>query len=78
VTELKPSEIERIKLSANFANAIASGVVLTSTIVPFVGLALGTVQAANAWIVAGLVLLGLVVAAALHYVARRIVRGLDR
>jgi hypothetical protein len=77
--ELKPSEIEQIKLAANFLNAAASGVLLAAAVIPFIGLALGTpYAAANILTVASLSVVGLALAFVLHFLARWILAGLDR
>lgn len=76
--ELKPSEIERIKLTANFLNGVASGVVLAATVAPFIGINLGTVKpTADLWNVLGLSSFGILLAVVLHIFARRLLLRLD-
>jgi hypothetical protein len=68
---LNPAEVERIKLTAGFMNAIASGTVLASRVAPLIGMGLGTVApTVNLMDVLGLSLLGLVLAIMLHVEAR--------
>lgn len=68
---------ERIKLTANFINSIASGTVLVALVGPFIGIGLGTMPVQDTWNIAGLSLLGLVVALVLHSLARRLLAGLE-
>ncbi len=77
--ELKPSDIERIKLAANFLNAVASGILLAATVVPFVGFAIETPNAGFSPLkMAALSAAGLGVAVVLHLIAQWILAGLDR
>jgi hypothetical protein len=77
--ELKPSEVERIKLTANFLNTVASGILLAAVVVPFVGFAIGTPNATFSPLrVAALSAAGLGVALVLHLIAQWILAGLDR
>ena len=71
------AEIERTKLTANFINSIASGTVLAALVGPFIGVGLGTMPSQDPWNIAGLSLLGLVVALVLHSLARRLLAGLE-
>lgn len=71
------AEIERTKLTANFINSIASGTVLAALVGPFIGVGLGTMPSQDTWNIAGLSLLGLVVALVLHSLARRLLAGLE-
>ena len=71
------AEIERTKLTANFINSIASGTVLAALLGPFIGVGLGTMPSRDTWNIAGLSLLGLVVALVLHSLARRLLAGLE-
>ena len=76
--ELRPSEVERIKLTANFLNGVASGVVLAATVAPFIGVNLGTVKpTADLLGILALSLLGIVLAVVLHLIARRLLLRLD-
>ena len=77
--ELRPSEIEQIKLAANFLNAVTAGVLLAAVVVPFIGLALGAPYAtANILTVASLSVVGLALAFVLHFLAQWILAGLDQ
>lgn len=78
MSELKPSDIERTKLTANLFNTIAAGIVLAAFVVPLVGLSLGTVQPiGGVWTMVGISLFGLMLAAVPHLGARRLLRRLD-
>ncbi|WMT85732.1 hypothetical protein NO932_12430 [Pelagibacterium sp. 26DY04] len=68
---------ERIKLTANFINALASGSVLVGLVTPLAGVALGTFAVRDAWNLVGFGLFGLVWALVLHSFARRILADLE-
>lgn len=74
---MRPSEVERIKLTANLLNSVASGTVLAALVGPFVGLGLGTLQAVSLLNIAGLSVFGIMFASVVHLLARRFLRLLD-
>jgi hypothetical protein len=69
--------IERTKLTANFFNAVASGIILAALVAPFIGMGLGTIPNGGLANVIGLSILGLVLSIVLHLVARRVLLGLE-
>jgi len=72
---MSPAETERIKLSANFLNTLASGTLLGSVVAPYIGWGVGSVHPD----VVGILVLsafGFVVGVVLHFAARRLLRGL--
>ena len=73
----KAARNERVKLTANFINTLASGSLLAALIAPFVGTALGTVPVNNAWNLLGFGLFGVVWAIVLHLFARRVLSAVE-
>jgi hypothetical protein len=72
-----PSEQERIKLTASFLNALASGTILAAIVAPYIGWGLGTMQLAGGLTnVLGLSALGFVIGIVLHLLARRTLEDL--
>ena len=70
---MRPSEVERIKLTANLLNSIAAGTVIAVFIAPIVGVALGTLPSVIGPLnVIGLGLGGMVFAVMVHLGARRL------
>jgi amino acid transporter len=75
---MRTAEVERIKLTANFLNAVASGTVVAAVVVPFAGIALGTVHpAADPLNVIALSLFLFVSAIVIHSVALRLLSRLE-
>lgn len=73
-----PAETEQIKLTANLLNAISSGTILTAIVAPYIGIALGTMTpTADLWNVIGLSGFGFVIGVVIHFIARRILNGLE-
>jgi hypothetical protein len=71
-----PAEAERIKLTANFLNALASGTILGSIVAPYIGWGMGTMHPDMGNIL-GLSGFGFVVGIVLHLLARRVLGGLE-
>ncbi|HVX73965.1 MAG TPA: hypothetical protein VHB19_14270 [Devosia sp.] len=70
---------ERVKLTANLLNALASGTILSALIAPYVAIGLGNLPPnASPANLLGLSTFGLVLGVVLHLVARRQFDGLDR
>ncbi|MBN9306402.1 MULTISPECIES: hypothetical protein [unclassified Devosia] len=70
---------ERLKLTANLLNALASGTILSALIAPYVAIGLGNLPAnASPVNLLGLSTFGLALGVVLHLVARRQFNGLDR
>ncbi|MDR3475315.1 MAG: hypothetical protein P4M09_27005 [Devosia sp.] len=69
---MRTAEVERIKLTANLLNSMASGIVLAALVGPFIGVGLGTLQLANPLNVAAFSIFGLMLAIVLHLLARRV------
>ena len=71
------ADIERTKLTANFLNAVASGIFLAALVAPFIGMGLGTVPNGGLANMIGLSVLGLVLSVVIHLSARRVLLGLE-
>lgn len=71
------ADIERTKLTANFLNAVASGIILAALVAPFIGMGLGTVPNGGLANMIGLSVLGLVLSVVIHLSARRVLLGLE-
>lgn len=71
------ADIERTKLTANFFNAVASGIILAALVAPFIGVGLGTIPNGGLANIIGLSILGLVLSVVLHLLARRVLLGLE-
>lgn len=73
-----PAEIEQIKLTASLLNSISSGTILAAIVAPYIGMAMGTLApAADPWNILGLSGFGFVVGVVIHFIARRILRGME-
>jgi hypothetical protein len=69
------NERERVKLTANFLNALASGTILAAVVGPYISIGFGIVQArTDLWNVLGISGFGFVVGVMLHLLARRMFR----
>ncbi|WP_156418418.1 hypothetical protein [Aureimonas sp. D3] len=67
---------ERTKLTANWLNAMASGIIVTGAIAPAIAAVLGVTSVAG-WIIALSSCVWLFSGLALHFVARRILGRLE-
>jgi hypothetical protein len=69
---------ERTKLTANWLNALAAGVVITGVVAPIVGVIYGVLGPSGAGylILAGSSMIWLAMGTALHFLARRLLKGL--
>jgi hypothetical protein len=75
---MKLAEIERIKLTANFLNSIASGTVLTALVGPFLSISMGIVRpSSNLLNLIFLSLFGITIAVMLHAVALKLLSSLE-
>jgi hypothetical protein len=74
---MNASDVERIKLTANFLNAVAAGIILAALVAPFIGISIGTVPNNDIANVVGLSFFGLVLSVVVHLVARRVLLGLE-
>jgi hypothetical protein len=69
---------ERRKLTSAFINAISSGTILATLIVPFIGFGLGTVHPNTDILnIVGISGFGMVLAFVLHRIARDVLKGLE-
>jgi hypothetical protein len=69
---LSPAEIEKVKLTASFLNALSSGTILAAIVAPYIGMGMGTVTpSSDLWNLLGLSGFGFVCGIVLHLIARR-------
>jgi hypothetical protein len=67
-----PADIEKIKLTASFLNALSSGTILAAIVAPYIGMGMGTlVPQSNLWNLLGLSGFGFAAGIVLHLIARR-------
>lgn len=71
------ADIEQTKLTANFLNAVAAGIILAALVAPFIGIGVGTIPNSGLANMIGLSILGLVLSVVIHLFARRVLLGLE-
>jgi hypothetical protein len=75
---MRPSDAERIKLTANWLNAMSSGTILASVVAPYIGFGMGTLTVRSDLLnLLGLSGFGLMSGVVLHFIARRILAMLE-
>jgi hypothetical protein len=74
------AEEEQIKLTANWLNVVAAGIVVTGTVAPLIAYVLGTIPngTVSPYIVGVGSIVSLVFGIALHVLARHSLKRLDR